>query len=200
MVITIDGYCSQGKSFTAKELARQLKMEYFSTGKLVRYVAYLYSILLLDDKDSNSAIYNAVEQMKNTDILQIDGCEQLKTAATETAMKTVAECPYVFEQVIDVIKNFAGSRDIVLDGRFTFNIIPNAERSYYFMSSRERRIALTMKSKQCSYEKAAEYIAFRDSFEKKYDLPEKVKVVMLDEFNSAESLVQYLMNDVRNEG
>ena len=201
MIITIDGYCSQGKSFIARKLARQLEMEYFSTGKFVRYVAHVYStMLLLDDLDSNSAIQIAVEQMKKTDITQIDGCKQLKTELTEKAMKIVAQCPYVFEQVIDVIKYFVGSRDIVLDGRFTFDIIPNAERSYYFISSKERRITLAMKSKQYSYEEAAEYIAFRDSFEKKYNLPEKVKVIMLDEFNSAENLVQYLMNDVRNEG
>lgn len=198
MIITIDGYCCQGKSFIGGRLAEELGLEFLATGRIVRYVAFLYT--RLQDGRTKEAVLleRAVEQMKRTDMGEIVRCGQLETPETEHAMRTAAHYPFVFEQVVQVIRSYAGGRDMVLDGRFTFSIFPHAHRSYYFRSSLERRARLAMQSGRMNQEEAMAYLRFRDSFEKRYDIPARVRMVDLDYFSKAEELVAYLKQDVRS--
>ncbi len=200
MIITIDGISCQGKSFIGRILANELGIEFLSTGKIVRYVAYIYSIIRTSEKNSQQLLKEAVEIMKHTEIKSIVKCPYLNIEKTEKAMKIAAEYPYVFDEVVKVIKNYALNRDIVLDGRFTFLLFPDAYRNYYFVSSMQRRIALISKAEQMSYDEAIQYITFRDSFEKHYDIPEYVKVVHLDEYASSNEIMEFLKNDVRGDG
>lgn len=200
MIITIDGYCCQGKSFVGRELAKALGLEFLSTGNIVRYVAFVFTELQDGESDTTVLMEKAVKVMKSKSMNEIVNCEYLETEKTERALKIAAECPYVFEEVVKVIISYASSRNIVLDGRFTFDIFPHAYRNYYFQSSIERRASLAAKSENISYDEAVRYIAFRDSFEKKYDIPKYVRVIELDSFSSTDDLVQYLKNDVWSEG
>lgn len=196
MIITIDGISCQGKSYIGKRLANELEMEFLSTGKIVRYVAYIYSTFQDVDKDSNSLLENAVEIMKHTEMKTIVNCPFLNSEKTEIAMKIAAGYPYVFDEVVKVIINYAINRDIILDGRFTYLLFPKAHRSYYFISSLERRIALISSARKMSRDEAISYISFRDSFEKTYSIPTGVKIVQLDNFISSDDLIKYLKNDV----
>ena len=196
MIITIDGYSCQGKSYIGRTLSNTLELEFLSTGKIVRYVAYQYTKIQDRETKTEHLLDKAVEIMKNTSIPDILKCEYLDTRITEQTLRIVAEYPYVFDSVVEVIIDYASNRNIVLDGRFTFNIFPNAHRCYYFLSSIERRASLVSRSKNISHEEALDYIQFRDSFEKKYIIPDYVKKVNMDSYPSADVLVQYLKNDV----
>ena len=200
MIITIDGYSCQGKSYVGRALAEEMGLEFLATGRLVRYVAFLFNQLQDGISDTEVLLKKAVEIMKSTAVCDIVNCEYLETEETERTLKITSEYPFVFEQVVRVIRAYAADRDIVLDGRFTFNIFPHAHRSYYFRSSVQRRASLEVSSKNMSYDEALRYIAFRDSFEKQYDLPERVRIIDLAPDIRAGDLIQYLKNDIRNEG
>lgn len=43
MIITIDGYSCQGKSYVGRALAEEMGLEFLATGRLVRYVAFLFN-------------------------------------------------------------------------------------------------------------------------------------------------------------
>ena len=45
MIITIDGYSCQGKSYVGRALAEEMGLEFLATGRLVRYVAFLLSLI-----------------------------------------------------------------------------------------------------------------------------------------------------------
>ena len=200
MIITIDGISCQGKSYIGKRLATELGIEFLSTGKIVRYVAYIFSTYQDKEKDSKSLLEEAVEIMKRTEMETIVNCPFLNSEKTEKAMEIAAGYSYVFDEVVKVIISYAINKDIVLDGRFTFLLFPKAHRSYYFISSLERRIALISNAKKISRDEAVRYISFRDSFEKIYNIPIGVNKVQLDNFVSTDDLIKYLKDDVRGDG
>ncbi len=200
MIITIDGYSNQGKSYIGRTLAKECGLEFLSTGNLVRYVAVLYNRIQDGTKDPVSVLQQAVKAMKATTMEEIVNCENLKTTETEKTLQLVAQHPFVYDEGVQVITRYAENRDILLDGRFTFQYIPNAHRCYYFRSSVEWRARLAAKAKKISYEEALEIIAFRDSFEPQCNVPSCVQVIMPETFESTETLIAFLKDDIYNKG
>ncbi len=196
MIITIDGYSSQGKSYIGKALARECGLEFLSTGNIVRYVAVQYNMLYDGTVESASVLRQAVKIMQAADMDKIISCGDLKTDETERTLKIIAQHPFVYDEVIKVIIHYAENRDIILDGRFTFNFLPDAHRNYYFISSNERRVYLAAKARKISHEEAREYLAFRDSFEPQCTVAPYVRVIEPESFESAAALLQYLKDDI----
>ena len=184
VLITIDGYCCQGKSTLGRRLAEELHLEFLSTGKIIRYVAYQFLRMQKEGLEEEEAIRRAVEFTKFRSIAQILQCEELQERETENALKLMADYPFVDEDIAAVVQQYGSGRDILLDGRFTFNIFPNAYRNYYLISPVELRVQFAMRSKQIGYEDALAYIEFRDSFEKHYSLPAFVQIIDLSTLNT----------------
>lgn len=200
MIITIDGYSNQGKSYIGRTLAKECGLEFLSTGNLVRYVAVQYNKIQDGTKDPVSVLRQAVKMMKAANMEEIVSCEELKTTETEKTLPLIARHPFVYDEGVRVIIRYAENRNILLDGRFTFQFIPNAHRYYYFKSSIEGRARLAAKAKKISYEEALEVIAFRDSFEPQCTVPSYVQVIMPERFTSTEALIAFLKDDINNKG
>lgn len=200
MIITIDGYSCQGKSYYGKKLADAMQMEFLSTGKMVRYTAYLFSELYNHQLDAHCTWIQALDEMYKVDMQEIVSCSYLETERTEKALQLAAADPIVNNQVEKRIISYAKDKNIVLDGRFTFRIFPNAYRNYYFCSTLQRRVNLYARSSGIPIDQALEYIKFRDSFEENYIIPSYVKIIQLDDFPDEDSILRYLKKDILVEG
>lgn len=200
MIITIDGYSCQGKTHIGKRLAEMLGIEFLSTGNIVRFTAFWYNRFISNNSDEHSAWMQAIEVMHKTSIKEIVACPYLNELNTEKSLEYAASDPSVFENVVKKIIEYAQGKDIVLDGRFTFELFPEAYRNYYFHSSIKRRAFIYAKSKGVSFDEASNYIKFRDSFEKTYVIPSSVKLIYLDDFSNADVVLQFLKNDLQTEG
>lgn len=196
MIITLDGFCCQGKSYLGKKLAGELGLEFFSTGMLVRFVAYNFTKLRDEISDKKMILEKAIKITEATEIDEIKMCEYLHTKDTEKALKIVSEYPFVDERLVKVLITYAKNRDIILDGRFTFNIFPDAHRNYYFKTTIEKRAKLASKSRKISLDEAIEYINFRDSFEKDLDIRESVRVIELSTFTNEYEIINYMKEDI----
>lgn len=199
MIITIDGYSCLGKSYIGGKVAKHLGIEFFSTGKLVRFVAGTFVRLQSEISQEELAVKKAVEIAEKTEIEEIQACPWLRERNTELALQTVEKYSFVDERLQKVLKRCVEKRNILLDGRFTFLIFPDAYRKYYFQSSPEMRAKLVSRVKHMSWEEALRYISYRDSFEKDVKVPGTVKV--LDPFSapfgiSSDDFLQFLLDDI----
>lgn len=197
MIITIDGLSFQGKSYICEHLANKVGFKFFSTGTLVRYIAVQYN-MLFQGEDEEDTLSKAVSIMQETSVDDIMCCKELKSSDTERTLQIVASYPFAFDSVVDRIKTYNKETNIIMDGRFTYDIFPNATLSFYLVSSFERRVKLVSKAKGISVEEAVKYIVFRDSIEKKYTIPSRVKTIILDDFQGTDEVINYLEREIRN--
>lgn len=200
MVITIDGYSCQGKTHIGKCLADMLGIEFLSTGNIVRFTAFLYNEFNNYHSDKHATWMHAVEVMHKTSIREILACPYLNDPTTEKSLKNAAADPCVFDNVVKKIIEYAQEKDIVLDGRFTYELFPKAYRNYYFYSSIKRRALIYANANGISFNKAVDYIKFRDSFEKSYFIPAHVKQIYLDDFSTTDDILQFLKKDLITKG
>lgn len=199
MIITIDGFSCLGKSYIGEKVAKHLGIDFFSTGKLVRFVAGTFVSLQSEISQEEVAVKKAVEIAEKTELEEIQNCPWLQERNTELALQTVEKYLFVDERLQKVLKRYVEKRNILLDGRFTFLIFPDAYRKYYFQSSVEMRVELVSRVKHMSREEALIYISYRDSFEKAVKVPESVRVI--DPFSapfgiSSDNFLQFLLDDI----
>ena len=195
MIITIDGYSWLGKSYIGERLSHKLQIDFFSTGKLVRFVAYKFMELedgILTEKAVVEKALRCVEEYEFQDLIE---CGYLYDDKTEQALKIVEKYAFVDRRLENILKRYTQGKNFVLDGRFTFNIFPAAYRKYFFHSTVEKRAELVAKIKKISFEDAVSYIQYRDSFEREVHVSEDVCV--LDPFEKSEGkLIEYLLKDI----
>ena len=198
MVITIDGISWLGKSYIGKKLAEALEIDFFSTGLLVRLVAYKFVLCKSNYNDEYSAVKYAVETVNNNEIENILNYDLYNTSV-ENALKIIAKYNFVAPSLNSILRIYVRNKTIILDGRFTFSLFPDANKKYYFRSTIENRVELYRKVKNVSIEEAIQYINFRDSFEENIVLPKDV--IVIDPFNfSTEEIIEFLREDILNEG
>ena len=73
MIITIDGYSWLGKSYIGERLSHKLQIDFFSTGKLVRFVAYKFMELedgILTEKAVVEKALRCVEEYEFQDLIE----------------------------------------------------------------------------------------------------------------------------------
>lgn len=196
MLITIDGYSCQGKSYLGEQIAKRMGLSFFSTGLLVRFIAYHYGLLKNRNVEPMLAIQNALDILEKTDIDDIITLASLRELETETYLQDISNFPFIMSILQRKLKSYAYGKDILLDGRYTFNIFPEANRKYYFRSTVENRISLVVRTKGLSYEEAHTYVLYRDSFEEIVVVPNSVMII--DPFSfSRDSLLDYLLKDIQ---
>ena len=67
MIITIDGLSFQGKSYICEHLANRIGFKFFSTGILVRYIAFQYN-LMTPNQNEIETLEKAVSIMETTSV------------------------------------------------------------------------------------------------------------------------------------
>ncbi len=200
MIITLDGFSSQGKSSVGKALAEALGLSFFSIGSLFRFLAEEYRRHPDVQKDPEEAARAAVKVLESVSVEEILSTPAREERAAEETLSLVTAFDFVYRAAAKKAKDYLTGKDYVVDGRFGFLLFPHAERRYYFVSSIERRCRLSAKSRHFTPEEARAYIAHRDSFEIIYEIPTSVKTVLLDRFSSVEEIVAFLLDDLRSVG
>lgn len=135
MVITIDGPGGTGKSSTAELLAKKLGYYHLNSGTLYRWITYnaLQQHLNLRDSDvlvrlAHELDYNAIDYtvLKNQDV--------------SDNVASIAKIPEIRERVVDIQREFAQDKNIVVEGRDIGTIVfPDADYKFYFTASLDIR-------------------------------------------------------------
>ena len=193
MIITIDGYCCQGKSTVARMLARELGYEFFSIGTVFRFLALTYHALAGRGQERRAK--EALAIMEKTPIEGM--ATDVKSAEVDRALSVLSGYPFVHERIAEKILRYAEGKKLILDGRIGFLLFPDAYRNYYFKTSLAKRAWNASRSRGLTYDEAVAYIKFRDSFEIGYEIPPTVKTVELDGFESVLDIVAYLKEDIQ---
>ncbi len=196
MIITLDGYCSQGKSTVGRMLAHELDLEFFSIGVLFRFLAVRCTELSAKSTDTNAHIRQAMAELEYMSMADIQTYAGLAARATEYALRETVQHEAVYAAAAKKVYAYAKDRNILLDGRFGFLIFPHAYRNYYCISSLARRVHLAAQARNLSLEEAEAYIAYRDSFEKEYVLPPYVKIMDVTPFEHAADCVAFFKADM----
>lgn len=140
IIIAIDGPSGSGKSTTAKNIAKELGIEYIDTGAMYRAAA-------LQAKLKNVPIEeNAVSEMlDNTDIDFMDGeifldgrevddqIRNLEISALASQISQLASCR---TKLVQIQRRIAKAKSVVMDGRdICTNVLPEAEFKFYMTAS-----------------------------------------------------------------
>lgn len=202
MIITIDGFCCQGKSYFGKKISEKLGVDHLSTGLIFRLVVWEYSRLLRENYDvsADTILEKALYRLDKTELSALISMKELKEPDTEKYLKEVSSyhsniLPRLQKRLFEYVQD----KSMVLDGRFTFQIFPEAKKKYYFKSSIEDRANLLSVKKSIPFEEAITYIRYRDSIEETLQIPDDVKIINPFLFTE-ETLMDYLMQDIENWG
>lgn len=147
--VAIDGPAGAGKSTVAKAVAKKLGLIYLDTGAMYRATAYL---ALQNGLDVSSA--EQIEPMLQSlkmDIAFENGAQQIYVNGTNAtpflrehhmskAASDISALPCVRYKMVELQREFASSRDVVLDGRDigTF-VLPNANCKIFMVADAEER-------------------------------------------------------------
>lgn len=175
--IAIDGPAGAGKSTIAKAVAKELGLIYLDTGAMYRAVAYAALKNGTDVSDAKG-VAALLEGLK-MDIRYEDGVQlifvngenvtpYLRTPEMSKAASDISALPVVRYKMVEMQREFAATRDVVLDGRDigTF-VLPDANCKFYMTASPEERAKrrfeeLRLKGENCSYDDVMNDIIKRD--------------------------------------
>ena len=152
-VIAIDGPAASGKSSVAKQIAERLHIPYISTGALYRALAWKWKKLGHTIEEMND---DAMADFLNGTKLacrcapegglfdaEIDGVcpgEALHTQEISAGASRIATLPSVRTWLLDVQRNMAGEKRIVMEGRDIGTVIfPDARIKFFVTASLEER-------------------------------------------------------------
>lgn len=147
--VAIDGPAGAGKSTVAKAVAKKLGLIYLDTGAMYRATAYTALQAGIEEFDEQS-VTPLLEDMK-MDIAFEDGAQQIYVNGVNTtpylrehrmskAASDISALPCVRYKMVELQREFASSRDVVLDGRDigTF-VLPNANCKIFMTATPEER-------------------------------------------------------------
>ena len=184
MLITIDGKNGQGKSTSGALLAERLGIDFFSTGLLIRYLAYNYR-KLSNDGFSKNDIFKRLYKMisietiaflkdrDNVDLYNLQLAEYFGVITSDKKMLSIVD---------DALREYSKNTDVVYDGRNLFEIFPEADYKFYFQSSDTRRREVLQTANNISQEKALNKLKLRDSQERQFDIPYS-ELIVIDPFS-----------------
>ncbi len=175
--IAIDGPAGAGKSTIAKLVAKQLGYVYVDTGAMYRALAVHFLKNGLSAEDTAgiiAACKNAEVTLQYENGLQqvyLNG-ENVTALLREEAVGTMASVTSaigeVRAQLLELQRNLAKTKDVVMDGRdIGTNILPNADVKVYLTASVETRakrryLELQEKGVACDLQEIARDIEERD--------------------------------------
>lgn len=177
MKIAIDGPAGAGKSTISKEVARRLGYVYIDTGAMYRSVglAALRDGAAATSESDLAPIIESIDiGIENTDSGQRfllngeDVTEKIREKEVSAAASDVATVPAVRLKLVEIQRDLARSRDVVMDGRdIGTYVLPDAELKIFLTASSDERARrryeeLKLKDKSVSLESVKRDIISRD--------------------------------------
>jgi cytidylate kinase len=147
IIVTIDGYCSCGKSTLARDLAKELGYKYVDTGAMYRAVT-LYLLrqrVNLEDEDAVRKILPEVSidfkyaPQTNEQLTHLNGEnveEAIRSIEVSHHVSQVSTLRAVRETLVKQQKGFGTEKGIVMDGRDIGTVVfPDAELKLFLTAS-----------------------------------------------------------------
>ncbi len=135
MIITIDGTGGTGKTSTAQSLAKRLGYYHLNSGSLYRWITYNALNQHLNLRDSDVLITLAEDLDYNTIDYSV-----LKNQDVSDNVATIAKIPEIRDKVLNIQREFAKGKDIVVEGRDIGTVVfPEADYKFYFTASLDIR-------------------------------------------------------------
>ena len=135
MIITIDGTGGTGKTSTAQSLAKRLGYFHLNSGSLYRWITYNALNQHLNFRDSDVLITLAEDLDYNTIDYSV-----LKNQDVSDNVARIAKIPEIREKVLNIQREFAKGKDIVVEGRDIGTVVfPEADYKFYFTASLDIR-------------------------------------------------------------
>ena len=172
--IAIDGPAGSGKGTVARLVAEKLGYLYVDTGAMYRLLTYLMiknSVALSDDVKINDLLINEFDyeiidgrMISN----QEDVTEKIRSKEVNELVAFVAGKPYVRKFLVDLQKNIASEKGVVMDGRdITSVVLKDAELKIYLDADFDQRVKRrhleeVKKGKNSTFEEVREIIKLRD--------------------------------------
>ncbi|WOO89267.1 (d)CMP kinase [Mollicutes bacterium LVI A0078] len=145
MIIALDGPAGSGKSTIAKELAKDLQVEYLDTGAMYRAMT-LFLLRNNVELTDSEAVANAIKDV----IINVDGketflnnenvSEQIRSEDINQNISVVAANGAVRDILVKSQRLIGQSKDMILDGRDIGTVVfPNADYKFYIDASSDVR-------------------------------------------------------------
>lgn len=145
MIIALDGPAGSGKSTIAKELAKDLNVEYLDTGAMYRAMT-LHLLSNNVDLSDNDAVAKSIESItidvegKKTFLNGKDVSSQIRGENINQNISIVAALGSVREVLVRSQRQIGQSKDMILDGRDIGTVVfPNADFKFYIDASSDVR-------------------------------------------------------------
>lgn len=160
--IAIDGPSGAGKSTIAKAVAERFSFLYLDTGAIYRTIAYalIKNNVLCDDVYSIEKILKtieiSIEHNKNGEqqmfLNNENISDKIRTSEISMCASKSSALPIVREHLINLQRDFADNRDVILDGRDIGTVVlPNADIKIYLNASSEIRAMRRYKELKIKY-------------------------------------------------
>jgi len=162
LIIAIDGPGSAGKSTVAKLLAKELNITYIDTGAMYRAVALAVfragfgagdekAVAEVLDRIAVDVDHDPVTGEQRIYLDSEDVSASIRTPSISIGASDVSKLPSVRLRLVELQRNVARGRDVVMDGRdIGTYVFPDAEHKFYLTASlevRARRRYLELKAK-----------------------------------------------------
>lgn len=218
--IAIDGPSGAGKSTLAKEAARRLGYTYLDTGAMYRAFG-LHAIR----SGIDFAEANAEEEIKRLaahftmEILYENGNQQvilngdnvtdrIRTPEVSMAASIVAKIPEVRSRLVEIQRQIASRKDVVMDGRDIGSYVLKDARVKIFLTAsvevraKRRYDELAEKGDKVTYEEVLEDMKKRDDNDRKREISPLVQAedaILLDTSEmTREESIDALMNIINS--
>lgn len=201
MLITIDGKNGQGKSTSGALLAEKLGAEFFSTGLLIRLLAYNYRNLYSEgwsEKEIFNYLYTIISVETITYLRERDN-KDLYDIQLASYFGIITRNRKMLSIVDDALREYSKDKDVVYDGRNLFEIFPEADFKFYFQSTDKRRCEILQSSNNISKEKAMDKINIRDNQERQFKIPYG-ELIVIDPFSYPLEKVIEMMYEIVKAG
>lgn len=172
--IAIDGPAGSGKGTVARLVADKLGYLYVDTGAMYRLLTYLMIKsgvkLEEDEKIKDILLYEFDYEIIDGRMIcnEEDVSEKIRSREVNEIVTFVAGKPYVRKYMVDLQKNIASEKGVVMDGRdITSVVLSDAELKIYLDAdfeerARRRHLEETRKGKNSTLEEVKELIKLRD--------------------------------------
>ncbi|MDU5069667.1 (d)CMP kinase [Finegoldia magna] len=172
--VTVDGPSGSGKSTVCKLISDILNIEYLDTGSMYRSLAYfcLKKNVNLENEEEVMQVLNSLDITFESSKIKVNGeflRDKIRTNDVSMAASKVSTYYSVREKLVEIQRQIASDKAIILDGRDAgTNILKNADYKFYLDASPEVRAKRRFDEQKddSSYETILKDIKLRDEQDK----------------------------------